>query len=151
MVYAGVVVLVGIFQAMPRQWGIALSRTLMRIYYASSRFHRENAIRHLTLALGREKNETEIRRLSREVFLHFATAGVDAIRIPVYVRQGIDRLITTRNIHFLDQVRDEGRGFILLTGHFGNWELMGAGWPRKSIIPMLWARLFPMQKSISSL
>ncbi|MDO9264907.1 MAG: lysophospholipid acyltransferase family protein [Desulfosalsimonadaceae bacterium] len=135
VVYAGVVVLVGIFQAMPRQWGITLSRTLMRIYYAASRFHRENAIRHLTMALGREKNETEIRRISREVFLHFATAGVDAVRIPVYVRQGIDRLISTRNIHFLDQVRDEGRGFILLTGHFGNWELMGAWVAQKKYHP----------------
>lgn len=98
----------------------------MRIYYGFSWFHRPNAIRHLTLALGPEKSRREIRRLSRAVFLHFATAGVDAIRIPIYVRQGMDRLITARNLHFLDAARDAGKGYILLTGHFGNWELMGA-------------------------
>ena len=134
-VYAGVVVIVSVLQAIPRRWGIALSRTLIRIYYASSRFHRKNTIHHLTLALGREKSGTEIRRLSREVFLHFATVGVDALRIPVYVRQGIDGLITTRNVHFLDQARDDGKGYILLTGHFGNWELMGAWVAQKKYHP----------------
>jgi KDO2-lipid IV(A) lauroyltransferase len=127
--------LVSVFQAIPREWGIGVSQVMGRIYYAFSRTERKRAIRHLTLAFGREKSGAEIRRLAREVFLHFAMAGVDAARIPVYVRRGMDRLITTRNIHFLDQVRDEGRGFILLTGHFGNWELMGAWVAQKKYHP----------------
>jgi len=106
-----------------------------RIYYAFSRTERQRAIRHLTLAFGGEKSGAEIRSLARAVFLHFAAAGVDAARIPVYVRRGMDALITTRNIHFLNQVRDEGRGFILLTGHFGNWELMGAWVAQKNYHP----------------
>lgn len=133
--YAGVVTLARVFQALPRRWGIALARTMARIYYAFSRTERHRALRHLFLALGAEKAPAEIRRLARAVFLHFATAGVDAMRIPVYLREGMDCLIATRNLHFLDQARDAGRGFILLTGHFGNWELMGAWVARKQYHP----------------
>jgi len=134
-VYAGSVALINFFQAIPREWGIGISQVMGRIYYAFSRTEKQRAIRHLTLAFGREKSAAEIRRLARSVFLHFAMAGVDAARIPVYVRRGMDRLITPRNIHFLDQARDSGRGFILLSGHFGNWELMGAWVAQKNYHP----------------
>jgi len=124
--FLGVFFWVVLFRTLPRRVGITLARLLALVFYAASGFHRKNTIRHLTLAFGHEKSASEIRRIARHVFLHFATAGVDAIRIPLYDRHGMDRLITAKNLHYLEQVHADKKGFILLAGHFGNWELMGA-------------------------
>jgi len=133
--YAGVVILLAFFRSIPRRTGITLGRLLALIFYAVARKHRENTIRHLTMAFGNEKSAAEIRRIARHVFLHFATAGVDAIRIPIYIKKGIDRYITTKNLHFLEQAHNREKGFFLLTGHFGNWELMGTWVAQKGFYP----------------
>jgi KDO2-lipid IV(A) lauroyltransferase len=126
LAYAGVLTLLAFFRVIPRNVGIFVARTLAMVYYAVAKKQRKNTIRHLTMAFGEEKSEKEIRRIARDVFLHFAAAGVDGARIPIYIRDGIDRYITTKNLHFLEKAHNEEKGFLLLTGHFGNWELMGA-------------------------
>ncbi len=133
--YAGVLILLAFFRAIPRRAGIALGRALALGFYAVARYHRENTIRHLTMAFGDEKSPAEIRRIARHVFLHFATAAVDAIRIPIHIKNGIDRYITTKNLHHLEQAHNDKKGFLLLTGHFGNWELMGTWVAQKGFQP----------------
>jgi len=135
LAYAGVLILITFFRVIPRREGIFLGRALAIVFYALAREHRENTIRHLTMAFGDEKSAAEIRRIARHVFLHFATAGVDAIRIPVYIKKGIDRYITTKNLHHLEKAHNDKKGFLLLTGHYGNWELMGAWVAQKKFQP----------------
>jgi len=114
------------FRTIPRRVGMAIGRFLALIFYTVAKKLRKNTIRHLTMAFGDEKTEKEIKWIARHVFLHFARAGVDAIRIPIYIKNGIDRYITTKNLHYLEQAHNSEKGFLLLTGHLGNWELMGA-------------------------
>lgn len=118
--------LLAFFKAMPRSIGIVLAKSLAMLYYAAARRDRKNTIHHLTMAFGAEKSPEEIRQIARDVFLHLAVAGVDAIRIPIYIKNDIDRFITTKNLHFLEKAHNDEKGFLLLTGHFGNWELMAA-------------------------
>ncbi len=133
--YGGVVLLLSFFRAIPRRAGIMVARMLALIFYRVSGFHRKNTIRHLTWAFGREKRQKEIKRIARHVFLHFATVIVDAIRIPIHIKKGIDRHITTKNLQYLDAARRSGKGYLLMTGHFGNWELMGAWIAQKGYKP----------------
>ncbi len=126
MQYYAVLFLVGIFRILPRRTGISVARCLAMFFYWASGKHRNNTIRHLTLAFGDEKSGREIRRISRNVFRHLAAAGVDAVRIPIFIRQGMDRYIKAENLHYFEEAFGEGNGMILLTAHFGNWELLGA-------------------------
>lgn len=135
LAYAGVIILLAFFRAIPRHAGITVGRLLALIFYAVSGHHRKNTIRHLTMAFGDEKSEKEIRWIARHVFLHFATATVDAIRIPIHIKKGIDRYITTKNLHYLESARQSNKGYLLMTGHFGNWELMGAWVAQKGFQP----------------
>lgn len=122
-----------VFRALSRRAGIILAKLLALVFYAAAGFHRKNTIAHLTMAFGHEKTTAEIHRLARRVFLHFATAGVDAIRIPIYSGEDLDRMITDKNLHYMEAARAGGKSFVLLTGHFGNWELMGAWLGRKKL------------------
>lgn len=95
-------------------------------------------MRHLTWAYGKDRSSGEIRRMAKSVFLHFSTVAVDAIRIPVIIRNNIDRYVTAEGIEHLETAVAEGKGVILITGHFGNWELLGTwlaqkGYPLKVV------------------
>jgi Kdo2-lipid IVA lauroyltransferase/acyltransferase len=136
--YLAVLICIGLIRAIPRRVGMAVMRAAAGLFYRMPTVTRQRTIRHLTMAFGHEKSREEIQRIGRDVFRHFAMAGVDAVRIPQMIERGMDRFITVENLHILDQALAGGKGVIALTGHFGNWELMGAymaqrGYPIKAI------------------
>jgi len=63
---------------------------------------------------------------AHRVFLHFGTVVADFIREPNIIKSGINKLITIEGIEHLDQAMAPGRGSLMITAHFGNWELLGA-------------------------
>jgi Kdo2-lipid IVA lauroyltransferase/acyltransferase len=136
--YLVILACIGLIRAVPRRVGMAVMRAGAGMFYRMPTVARKRTIRHLTLAFGNEKTPEEIQRIGRDVFRHFAMAGVDAIRIPRMIEDGMDQFITAENLHILDRALAEEKGVIVLTGHFGNWELMGAymarkGYPIKAI------------------
>ena len=133
--YLIILFFVKFFRLLPRRTGIATARALAALFYKLNKRHRGNTIRQLTMAFGNEKTDQEIRDIARRVFIHFATAVVDTIRIPFFLKQGIDRYITAGDIQPIRKAIADGKGFIILTGHFGNWELMGA-WTAQHGFPL---------------
>lgn len=126
LIYWFILFFVKCFRTAPRMVSIRFMRGLARVGFYLVRSEREKTIRHLTIAFGNEKSPEEIRELAKKVFIHFATIAVDAVRIPNIVDSGINNLVSKVNTEIGEKYRDEGRGPIILTGHFGNWELMGA-------------------------
>ncbi len=135
LIYVFVLFIVRLFRSVSRMTAIKIMRFLSGLAYRLANKEREKTIRHLTWAFGQEKTDEEIRRLSQQVFMNFAVAAVDAIRLPIIIRNGFDGLITVEKMHLLHQALAKGKGVILLTGHFGNWELLGA-WLAQQGIPL---------------
>ena len=135
IIYFFVLFFVHFIRLVPRRIGIAMMRTLGRIAFWAARSERDKTIRHLTFAFGKEKSAKEIKGLARSVFLHFSMAAVDAIRIPVFVKKGINQFVSTENMQYAENARDAKRGPIILTAHFGNWEFMGA-WLAQNGFPL---------------
>jgi Kdo2-lipid IVA lauroyltransferase/acyltransferase len=136
VIYAFVLIVVKIIRWLPRRVAIGGMRGLARLAFTAVKREREKTIRHLTQALPERSGES--RRLAKGVFLTLATAAVDAIRIPKYLPDGLNRLVTVKGRQYLDQATRDGKGVIVLTGHFGCWELMGAwlvnnGYPLKVV------------------
>lgn len=94
--------------------------------YGLVRRERVRTIRHLTEFFGSERSRKDIRRLARGVFRHFghSTAELLALRDPdkLFARLAV----SLEGLEYLDQTCQEGRGVVFVSGHFGNWELMGA-------------------------
>lgn len=120
-----------LFRLLPRRVGIACMRLVGRLLFFVARGVRQRTITHLTMAFGPEMSPAAAAGLARRVFLHFSTVVVDILRLPKLTRHAIDGLITVQGQEYMDQAMAGGRGVILLTGHFGNWELLGA-WAAKS-------------------
>jgi Kdo2-lipid IVA lauroyltransferase/acyltransferase len=124
--YFMVALVVKMIQAMPRQYGIGVMRALADAFHILAPEHHAVMIYNLTLAFGDEKTVREIQKIARDAPRYFAVAFVDTLRIPNIIREGFDRYVKAENMDILDEAMRAGKGAILLTGHFGNWELMGA-------------------------
>ena len=126
LIYYSVVSLIGFLRALPRKAAITFTKSVMKIGYVFSTTRRNRVINHLKFAYGDEKTDEEIRELAKAVFSNLAVCIADAIRLPVLVKDGtIDRIVTTEGFHHFTDAVKSGKGVIIMTGHYGNWELMG--------------------------
>ena len=87
--------------------------------------YRNIAIENLTAALGSEKSPAEIRAIALRVFENIAKNSVELLNFPRLTKENLSRLVTVKNRDALDAAFKKGKGVIILTAHFGNWELVG--------------------------
>ena len=111
----------------PIEMNLRTARLMGRIWWAVMKRHRDRALDNLRPALGDRYGEAQLRRIARRSFEHFAQLYlVELVLTP--------RLVTewswARHVELvalgpaLRELLAE-RGSILLTGHFGNYELLG--------------------------
>jgi KDO2-lipid IV(A) lauroyltransferase len=70
-----------------------------------------------------EWSERERRRVLLRTFRNLGRMLADFASFPRLKETNIERLIVYDGFEHYAQARDQGRGVIFLTGHFGNWEL----------------------------
>jgi KDO2-lipid IV(A) lauroyltransferase len=88
--------------------------------------YRNATIRHLRDVFAAEKSPEEIGRIARGVFRNLAKNAVELVHMPRIDPREIDRFVTIKGIEAIDAAMAEGNGAVVVTGHFGNWELMPA-------------------------
>ncbi len=106
----------------PRRVLLATGRFLGRIFYLLDRRHREIAFNNLRASF-RTKSSEEIEAIVERVFENLGMNFVEFLLLP-WMKEGLSRHISFRNMDHLDRIRKKGRGIIFLTAHFGNWELL---------------------------
>ncbi len=127
LLYLGLRLVKELVRAIPRRPALAIAEGVGKTAFLVARRERERTLAHLRMVYGKEKSETELETLGKNVFIHFARAAVDVLRLPELVQAGLEEFVDGKeSLFILDQALSEGRGVILLTAHLGNWELMGA-------------------------
>lgn len=135
-IYLGILAIVTLLRSMNRINSIVFMKHMGRLAFILAKHERKNAIKHLTVAFGAEKSPREIHDLAKRVFLNLSACAADAIRLPVLVKDGtIDQLVTVENYHYYTDEVKKGKGVIIMTGHYGNWELLGT-WVVRSGYPI---------------
>jgi KDO2-lipid IV(A) lauroyltransferase len=88
--------------------------------------HYRIVMANLRLAFGGEKSEEEMAAIAAACYRHLGKCLMEFIRLPAMNRDEIRRVTDLRGAEHLDRSLELGRGVILLTGHLGNWEMVGA-------------------------
>ncbi|BEQ15204.1 lysophospholipid acyltransferase family protein [Desulfoferula mesophila] len=99
----------------------AVGRGLGRMAMRLDRRHREIVLANLSASFP-EKDAAWVEATARKVFEHIAQVATE---IPRLVRLSPEEITAQARCHGLDNVHNamaKGKGLILLTGHFGNWE-----------------------------
>ena len=117
-------VIVGPLRAMPlpmaRKCGRAMGTAL---YYLLGRYRRV-AIKNLTLVYGQEKSHAEIVGMAKDVFRNFGETAVEFVKLPQLGKEQIESLAVVEGHENFAEAMAMGRGILMISGHFGNWEFM---------------------------
>lgn len=70
-----------------------------------------------------EKTEGEIQAIAKGAFRNFAISMVELLWFPRLTRERIDKLVRFKNLDLMVEAHKQEKGLIMLSGHFGNWEL----------------------------
>lgn len=65
-------------------------------------------------------------RVGRAHVVNLVKAIVEVLRFPRLDRRAVERLVTVEGMGHLEEALAAGRGVMIMTAHFGNWELLGA-------------------------
>lgn len=106
-------------------WSVRVfGNALGTAFYAVSRRYREVALKNLRAAYGGEKSEAQIEAIAREVFRHFCREGLQFFRVVALTKDQINASVEVVGIEHLDSALAKGHGCIVITAHYGNWELL---------------------------
>ncbi|UCD16945.1 MAG: lysophospholipid acyltransferase family protein [Candidatus Zixiibacteriota bacterium] len=125
--YAVTRLLTWLVQILPGRIADMVAFVLGRLSYAVLTSRRRVARENLRRAFKDEKSPGEIEQLIKAIFLHTSRTIVEFARQPVFTHEKILKMFTSDGREYLDQVLAGGKGAMLISGHLGNWELIG-GW-----------------------
>jgi KDO2-lipid IV(A) lauroyltransferase len=110
---------------LPRNAGRAFFRCLGRLAYRLLRRSREVAIANLQLVYDGRYTEGELEAIARDAFSNLSIFAYDAVRMGKYTPKTLKDMVEAVGLEKLDRLLSKGQGVVGLTGHVGNWELLG--------------------------
>lgn len=102
-----------------------LGSGLAGLWWRVSRRRKATAIKNLKMAFPQWPEE-KYSQVARGVFDHFGRVAADFLAAP---SRSLEELVRTTEVvgeEHLVKAIEEGKGVILITGHFGNWERMSS-------------------------
>lgn len=110
---------------MPRPIALAIGEVLGTLVFWIAAQYRELACEHLRCSLTLS-DERCAKTIAKQCFQHLGKTVVEFMRFPRLGSKQIQRYVTFEGIEHVEQALAQGKGAIILTGHFGNWELLAA-------------------------
>ena len=113
-------------RATPRAAPEPLGRALGLLAYGSMRRYRRVALGNLRRAYGDEWDDATIRQVARESFQHLGITLVEfCLRLPRLTLEEAEREVRFSGQEYYEEAFSRGNGVILVSAHFGNWEMIG--------------------------
>lgn len=116
-----------VISCFPIGLNLGTGRLMGRIWWLTHKRHRERALDNLRPALGTTFSERQLRRIARASFEHFAQLYlVELVQTPRLINPwSWSRYVELDTLGPALRELLSHRGTILLTAHFGNFELLG--------------------------
>ncbi len=121
--YIGMRCLIAVLSRLPHRLALAIGGLSgVIVFYVTRR--RRNAYADLKAAFGSEFNAKERWKIVRDHFSHLGKNAVEILRFPQLDKAFIEKNIFIDHPERFFNLVQENQGIVLLTAHFGNWELL---------------------------
>jgi len=110
--------------ALPARIGLVLGRAFGSISFYILKKERKKALENLDVAFGNSKSKAEKRSIVKKAFENLGKNLIEVVSIPKFNRGNINKYVFCKNIGILKRFVLENKGVIILSAHFGNWELL---------------------------
>jgi KDO2-lipid IV(A) lauroyltransferase len=135
--YAGAAVFVSLARTLPLGAALGFARFLGAVAFDILGYRRGVAIanleRHLgtsSFPSGRGGGRSAWKAIGRDSVAGFAGGLAEFARLPLVDRAYLETHIEIEGREYLDEALVRGRGAVLVTGHFGSWEVTGCALAR---------------------
>lgn len=124
---------VGIFLSchLPSFLAYWIAKRLADLYFLVStgrpRLYKKAIFHNLSLILDKDKKNSGMRKTARDSYYNFSRYLREFFWLPGLDRKKFLSLVTPVGVENLDYALSKGKGVILLSIHFGNWEWGGIG------------------------
>ena len=71
-------------------------------------------------------NEERATIIAQESMKRFGRMAIEVLRFPLLNKENIKQVVKVDGLEYLEAAYKEDKGVIMATGHYGNWELLGA-------------------------
>lgn len=88
--------------------------------------HRRLVLANLQIALGREKTPAELEEIALTAYRYAGRSLVEFMRMADLTKEQLLARCALEGTEHFHAALAKGKGVVLLTGHYGNWELVGA-------------------------
>ena len=85
--------------------------------------YRRRTIKNLKESLP-DKTDKEIKGIARKVFRNLCKNAVELVNFPRMNEENLSSSVEFKNLDIIDKALVNGKGVIIITAHFGNWELL---------------------------
>jgi KDO2-lipid IV(A) lauroyltransferase len=137
----GVRVALALARGLPPGAAPGVGRALGRIAFAAG-VRRRVCLENLDRAFGPAAEAGAHERLGRRAYEHVGMSGLEFLRLPRAAPAALRARMDVKGEEYVRAALAGGRGAIIASGHFGNWEMMGAcaaarGWPVTFVVQRL--------------
>lgn len=114
-----------VFCLLPLRFGLFVGRRFGTLAFLLNKKRRRVAYANLKAAFCKEKTPTELKRIVKGVYQNLGQVLVEVLRFPAIDKRYVKKFITLKGLEKIKEARAKNKGVIILTAHFGNWELGG--------------------------
>ena len=119
---------------LPRSAAVRFSLFLSAVDYHLAPLRRSIVMDNLALAFGSDKSgdksegksDDELRSIAKRFYSNMGLFVAEFARMRNLDERYVEEKVTFRGLNHIDDALAKGKGVVLLTAHFGNWELLGA-------------------------
>jgi len=114
-----------ILSAVPISISLWIGRRFGTIAFLFNKKRRPIAYANLKAAFAKEKSPHELRAITKRVYQNMVQTFMEVLNLTKVNRKYVDRYVEIVNEERIHNAAKSGRGTILLTAHFGDWEMSG--------------------------
>jgi KDO2-lipid IV(A) lauroyltransferase len=101
------------------------------VYLVILKRHAANAVSNMRRVLGKGASWQRVKWTAQQSFRNYGRLAIDFLRLPHMTDQDVyDVAGIPRGLENIDGALAKGKGIVIITGHFGNWDLAGASLAR---------------------
>ncbi|HUU83613.1 MAG TPA: lipid A biosynthesis acyltransferase [Phycisphaerae bacterium] len=124
--YAALRLAIFLIHMFPVDANLRTARLLGRVWWHIDRRHRDRTREHLRLAYGDSLSDAEVDRIALRSMQHLVMLVIEMIFTPWLITDWTwARYVKLTDFGEALRILLDGHGAILVTGHYGNWELTG--------------------------
>ncbi|HHU93142.1 MAG TPA: lysophospholipid acyltransferase family protein [Halanaerobiaceae bacterium] len=136
VLYSFFLVIYFLINIFPR--GYLLGRGLGKLIYGLLKDRREVTIDNLKMVYGEELSAEELTGLCKEVYCQLGITLIEFMKLKKLKKEDLAKVIEVEGAEYLKEAYETGRGVIVYSAHFGNWEWLASilslqGYPLNAI------------------